>query len=198
MSGQNDIRTPYSDEMESFKAYEVARSLDDLTLLPQLKSYVDQNQDAATLKYAFDLIGFVGKNTKSKRVIDILVSYLKSMEDDEDSLYSILSSIGDINVKLAKDEGLEAIAYYAFDDRGLIRTAALRTLPLYEDCKDFIVGILEEIIRYHYDQVDLKYAILGLIKLFPAQWNEIIEKNLLLAPDSAAKQRIEEVLTSFK
>ena len=88
-----------------------------------------------------------------------------SLTSDSSSIKGQPFSLYSTNFSL--QNGLEEMLAYAFDERELIRTTAIQLLSRYTIGHDKIKGALLEVVEYHYDEYDLRYAVESLQVLFP-------------------------------
>lgn len=165
MSGAKDGKEPVGSKTASWAAFRKAEQLKDLDLIPQLKAYVEDKGNESTRKYAYDILGYIGINTGSNEVADILIGRMQAEDHYDDILHNLLDSLYSTNFPLQK--GLEEMLAYAFDERELIRTTAIQLLSRYTIGHDKIKEALLEVVEYHYDEYDLRYAVESLQVLFP-------------------------------
>ncbi|MBG6129157.1 hypothetical protein IWQ47_000151 [Aquimarina sp. EL_43] len=170
MSGVKDGNEPIGNKTLSWEAYRVAEKLNDTNLIAELKAYIKDDNNETTRTYAYNLLGYIGVNAKASEVTDILIDQIKREDIHLDNLHNILDVLYSTNFPLQK--GLEEILIYAFDERELIRTTAIQLLSRYTIEHQKIKNTLLEIIKYHYDEYDLKYAVESLQVLFPNDYRK--------------------------
>jgi hypothetical protein len=174
MSGAEDKGVVLGSETLSWNAYELAKDLNDLGMLPELKSYLDDEVNQETRCYAYDILGFIGKNTGSQEVLNILTNSIKREDNHDENLHRVLCSLHDTEMML--EEGLGEVIFYAFDERELVRGAAIMLLSRYTVSLEKVKETLLEVIEFHYDDYDLKYAVQSLKAQFPKTYKELVDK----------------------
>ena len=172
MSGARDGNEPVGNKTLSWEAYRAAEQLNDTSLIPELKAYVEDENNEATRKYAYDVLGYIGINAGALEVTDILIDQINVEDHHDDNLHNVLDVLYATHFPLQK--GLEEILIYAFDERELIRTTAIQLLSRYTIEHLKIKDTLLEVIEYHYDEYDLKYAVESLQILFPDEYKKWI------------------------
>lgn len=180
MSGARDGSESVGKKTLSWEAYRAAEKIKDIHLIPELRAYIEDENNVITRKYAYDILGYIGINAKADEVVDILINQIKIENHHEDNLHHILDVLYTTHFPLQK--GLEEILVYVFDERELIRTTAIQLLSRYTIEHPKIKATLLEVIQYHYDEYDLKYAIESLKILFHddyKKWILSIKENLL-------------------
>ncbi len=195
MSGVRDGEVAQGSETLSWDAYNIARNINDLELLPELQAYLS-NASSESRPYVYDLMSFIGKNTTDPQVSHIMLEYLEMEDKFDDNLHHLLSGIYDTGIPL-KDK-LERMCYYAFDERELIRCTAIQLLARYaEDSGEQIVNTLKEVIQYHYDEWDLKYAVESLRVHQPETYRKTVLTIRKQLEDELSIERIDNVLSEL-
>lgn len=176
MSGARDGNEPVGSKTASWGAYRKAEQLKDVQLIPELKAFIEDKNNEATRKYAYTILEFVGKNTGDRGVANILLDQIKIEDSHHDNLHNVLDALYSINLPLEKE--LDEMLLYAFDERELIRTTAIQLLSRYTIEHQKIKDTLLEVIEYHYDEYDLRYAVESLQTLFPADYKNWINEKM--------------------
>lgn len=157
MSGIHDKNEPVGSESLSWKAYQIAREINDLSLVPQLFSFIDASSNSKQKKQAYQLLLFILMNTNDNSLANQLVTQLKKEDQNDDCLYTLL--IGLWESKTALENQIDDVIFYIDDQRELVRNAAIRLLSLFKNNRDRAENALIEIIQNPYDDYDLKYAV---------------------------------------
>ncbi len=193
MSGASDGNEPVGSKTASWAAYRKAEQLDDVHLIPELKAYIAEEGNKATRKYAYVILEYIGKNTRNFEVADILIDQLEIEDQHHDNLHNVLDALYTLNFPLQK--GLEEMLIYAFDERELIRTTAIQLLSRYTIEHQKIKDTLLEVVEYHYDEYDLRYAVESLQALFPDDYKKLVHEKIR---ELTLNQRDENIITSIK
>ncbi|WP_108808816.1 hypothetical protein [Aquimarina spinulae] len=176
MSGVKDGNEAIGNKTLSWEAYRAAEQLNDTSLITEINTYIKNDDNETTRKYAYDILMYIGRNAGAGEATNILIGQIKVEDYHDDNLHNVLDALYSINIPLQK--GLDEILIYAFDERELIRTTAIQLLSRYTIEYEKIKGALMEVIEYHYDEYDLKYAIESLQVLFPDDYRNIILKKI--------------------
>lgn len=157
MSGLNDQETPKGSDTISWNAYQIAREINDVSLVVPVFHFINSTEDVKLRKHAYQLLLFILDNTKDDFLANQLLTQLKKEDQNDDCLYTLL--IGLWESKMALNNHINNVIFYIDDQRELIRNAAIRLLGLYQNDCDSAENALIEIIENPYDNYDLKYAI---------------------------------------
>ncbi len=176
MSGARDGNEPVASKTLSWNAYQTAKEINDIELVPELESYIENASNESLRGYAFDLLGFIAKNASSKETVEVLVKHVRAEDGNTGNLHKILDALQATDVSL--DTGLKDIIYYSFDERDIIRTTAIQVLSLFNIELEKIQETLLEIVAYHYDEYDLKEAVRSLKKLFPDTYKTLLKNQI--------------------
>ena len=196
MSGINDTETPIGSNTISWNAYQIAREINDLSLVPQLLSFLYASDDVKQKKHAYQLLLFILTNTNDNSLADQLLKQIKKEDQNDDCLYTLL--IGLWESKTAMKNHIEDVIFYIDDQRELIRNAAIRLLGSYENDLDIAEDALIEIVNYPYDNFDLKYAVESLAKIGSVKSIDTLKKSIEETEDQEVKEVIFKTIEKLK
>ena len=172
MSGAKDGDEPRASNTLSWEAYNLAKGLNDESLIGEIKTYLNKEVNADKRRYAYDLMGFIAKNTGDIRAIEVLLNSIEKEDGHTDNLHTILDAIYDSDIPL--NTRVDKILGYAYDERDIIRNSAIQVLSNYTIAHNKIKIALLDIVEYHYDSYDLEYAISSLKKIVPENYKQLI------------------------
>lgn len=157
MSGIHDGNEPIGSQTLSWNAYQIAREINDLSIVPQTMQFIESSDNGKLKKHAYQLLLFILSNTKDNELADTLLLELKKEDANEDTLYTLL--IGLWESKTGLENHLDDVLFYIDDQRSLIRNAAIRVVSLYKKNHADAEDALIDIIKNPYDNYDLRYAV---------------------------------------
>lgn len=163
LSGKYNDDTPFGSQTASWEGYRIAEKINDLSIVPELLSFINSKEDRDLHKYAGTIIGYILCNTSDKTLADQLIQVAPSLDEDSDTLYELLTALWESGIPL--DTDAKSIIYYITDERELIRNAAIRVLGNFISDRQAITVSLKEVLKYFYDHHDLGSAVRSLVKL---------------------------------
>lgn len=186
MSGKFDSSTPVVKETESWKAYRIAEQLNDPKLFPDLLDCVRTNNPAHLRKFAAVVLGYLLQNTRDTLLAEQMVALTAILDKDEAVLYETLTPLSESGVSIACDPA--PLIGYTTDDRELIRNSAIRALGNCQPYTRSVVEALQNVVKYFYDEYDLKYAVHVLVKLEAMETIPDLEKLIADTDNSAIRE----------
>ena len=192
MSGVRDGEVAQASNTLSWEAYHIARGINDLDMLPDLQAYLSKCTRPENRAYVYDLMSFIGKNTQAPEVATCMLTYLDLEDEQDENLHRLLSGLYDTGISL--NDALERMCHYAFDERELIRGTAILLLARYNKTKEKIIKTLKEVVQYHYDEWDLKYAIQSFRVHEPETYRKTVLAIRNQLEDELSIERIDNIL----
>jgi HEAT repeat protein len=130
-----------SDDSVSWHAHREAEKLNDLTICPELDSYLRRTPTKQQRSAAYFIVGKIGKNCHSTECAALLIAHIRD-EKDKYALGSLLDSLADI----PKAEGTDLTPVFVLlqDKRWLVRHAAIGSLKntASAEAEDRLIAVL--------------------------------------------------------
>jgi len=189
-----DNSSPVGSETDQWQANRDAEELSDPSLLVEIESILNDNEDSEERRMCYRLFGFIASNCSDATVIERLITHIPN-EKNEDALYELFMAVNDAG--LAYNSGTESIAYWADDLNELVRNAAIRALGKsneHEKAESALVELLED----PYDDYGIRYAANSLYNVGSKKALPILKEKLNDASDDEAIESIHRTIEKLR
>lgn len=157
-----------SEESISWHAYREAESLQELSVLQELDTFLRGGPPKAERSAAYFMVGALGENLKESRCASTLISNIPS-ETDKQALATLLGSIAKVPIGIGTDLG--PVYDLLRDTRWLVRHSAIQALrtSTAPETEDRLLAVLVESTDPH-DKVYCHSVLnrIGTLKSIPA------------------------------